>query len=394
MQQPDKGLRAAKFTRIRYQNGSIALEPRKSGPPVWIYRWRETSTDGKRTKRKRIIGTKTEFPTKAAAMREVEGLRLDINAETGSSVGGPLTVNQLIKHYRSVELGDDNKKTTRTTEVYTYQLLKVIAPKWGGMQLTKVNPVAVEAWLKALPVAQGSKAKSKGVLSVLFQHAMRYGWATVNPIRLVRQSAIPQQEEIVLEPVEVAALLEELRDPFRSLILLAAVTGLRRGELFGLKWEDVDFKGAEIRVVRSVVDQVEGPPKTLASRRPLPMSVELSSALRTWREQSDFPDDRDWVFASPHAIGKKPFWPDAVLKRHILPAAKRAGITKRIGWHTFRRTLATLLQSSGASVKTTQELLRHSSPVMTLGIYAKGVTADKRGAQNAIAALFIRKTRA
>ena len=67
--------------------------------------------------------------------------------------------------------------------------------------------------------------------------------------------------------------------------------------------------------------------------------------------------DTDWVFASPQSLGKKPYWPDMLLKRQIKPAAERAGITKVIGWHTFRRTLATLLQSSGASVKTTQELI-------------------------------------
>jgi integrase len=151
---------------------------------------------------------------------------------------------------------------------------------------------------------------------------MRYEWATSNPIRLVRQSAARQQEEIVLAPVEVAALLGELRDSFRALILLASVTGLRRGELFGLKWEDVDFDEEEIRVVRSLVDQVEGPPKTLASRRPIPMSSELASAMENWRKQTSYASSQDWVFASPQALGKKPYWPDAVLKRHILPAAE------------------------------------------------------------------------
>ena len=97
----------------------------------------------------------------------------------------------------------------------------------------------------------------------------------------------------------------------------------------------------------------------------------------------------DWIFASPNALGTKPYWPDAVLKRHVLPAAARAGIAKKIGWHSFRRTLATLLQSSGASVKVTQDLMRHSSPLMTMGVYAKAVTADKRNAQDAIAALFV-----
>jgi integrase len=87
------------------------------------------------------------------------------------------------------------------------------------------------------------------------------------------------------------------------------------------------------------------------------------------------------LFASPQALGMKPYW----------PAAERVEIAKKIGWHSFRRTLATLLQSFGASVKTTQELLRHSSPLMTMGTYAKAVTADKRNAQDAIAALFVDK---
>lgn len=87
---------------------------------------------------------------------------------------------------------------------------------------------------------------------------MNDGWATANPLRLVRQSAMHLQEEIVLSPVEIAALLSELRDPFYTLILLVSVTGLRRGELFGLRWEDVGFEQAEIRVVLSIVDQIEG----------------------------------------------------------------------------------------------------------------------------------------
>jgi integrase len=375
-----------RHTRKRYQQGSLTIEKRKTGSDVWAYSWRESGPNNSRVQRKRIIGTKQEYPTKSSALKAVEGLQLDINAEAVSSA--PLTVAQVIAHYKDVELTDANSKTTRTKEVYRHQLDNVISPKWGSHRLSDVKPTAFEKWLNDMPVAPGTRYKTKGVMSVLFQHAMRYEWAATNPIRLVRQSAMPQQEEIVLTPVEVSALLAELRDPFHALILLACVTGLRRGELFGLKWEDVDFNGAEIRVVRSVVDQVEGPPKTLASRRPIPMSSELSLSLEKWRKQTSYSSPGDWVFASPQALGNKPYWPDAVLKRHVLPAAERAGIKKRIGWHSFRRTLATLLQSTGASVKTTQELLRHSSPVMTLGTYAKAVTADKRQAQDLIAALF------
>lgn len=369
----------------------MILEKRKTGQDVWAYRWRELGHDGKSIRHKKVVGTKLEYPSKAAAMRAVNGLRLDINTEATSSSSAQLTVDELIEHYKLTELNSSNSKTARTKDVYLHQLKSMISPKWGKSRLQDVKPIPVEKWLSGLSGAPGTKAKTKGVMSIIFQHAMRYGWADFNPIRLVRQSGLPVKEEIVLTPVEIAVLLEELRDPFRMLVLLGAVTGLRRGELFGLKWEDISFEEAEIRIVRSVVDQVEGPPKTLASRRPIPMSSELASSLRQWRKQTTYASDSDWVFASPSALGKKPFWPDAVLKRHVLPAAERAGITKRIGWHSFRRTLATLLQSSGASVKTTQELLRHASPVMTMGTYAKAVTADKRQAQDAIVALFVAK---
>jgi integrase len=374
------------LTRTRYQSGSLTTEGRRNGKAVWVYRWRENQSDGTTVRRKQIIGTKAQYPTRSAALKAIDGLRLDINVEATNS--SPLTLDEVIAHYKEVELVETNSKTTRTKEVYRHQVDNVISPRWGSHRLSDVKAVAVEKWLNEMPVAPGTRYKTKGVMSILFQHAMRYEWATTNPIRLVRQSAVPQQEEIVLSPVEVAALLSELRDPFRTLILLASVTGLRRGELFGLKWEDVDFGAAEIKVVRSIVDQVEGPPKTLASRRPIPMSQALAASLQMWRDKAEYSKPSDWVFASPLAVGKRPYWPDAVLKRHIYPAAERAGITKRIGWHSFRRTLATLLQSSGASVKTTQELMRHASPGITLSVYAKALTADKRQAQDNITAMF------
>ncbi len=108
----------------------------------------------------------------------------------------------------------------------------------------------------------------------------------LNPIQLVRQSSLPTEEKVVLTPLEIKARLQELDEPFRTIVLVAAVTGLRRGELFGPKWEDVGFHQGELRIVRSLVDQVEGPPKTFASRRPLPVAAALIAALQTGGNQS------------------------------------------------------------------------------------------------------------
>jgi len=159
-----------------------------------------------------------------------------------------------------------------------------------------------------------------------------------------------------------------------------------------VKWEDLDFERRTIRIVRSLVDQIEGKPKTEASRKPLPMSGDLAAALTSWREHTDYSKPSDWVFASPVSFGKLPYWPDMLLRRHILPAAKRLGIQKRIGWHTFRRTAASFLMSSGSSVKTTQELLRHATADITLELYAQAITEDKREAQNTLAALIAGQT--
>src|SRR5512146_1087496 len=88
--------------------------------------------------------------------------------------------------------------------------------------------------------------------------------------------------------------------------------------------------------------------------RTLPELQAIAVALRG----TSYPGENDWVFASHRRRGRLPYWPDMILKRHIRPLAGRLGIRKRIGWHTFRRSFATLLKANGEDVKTTQELLR------------------------------------
>src|SRR5205085_9151205 len=82
-----------------------------------------------------------------------------------------------------------------------------------------------------------------------------------------------------------------------------------------------------------------------------------------------------WVFASPASQGRRPYL--AIMQRHILPTARKLGIAKRIGWHTFRHTYSTLLRSTGAELKTMQKLLRHSTIRVTLDTYTQAVTTGK-----------------
>lgn len=219
----------------------------------------------------------------------------------------------------------------------------------------------------------------------MYQHARRYEWASTNPISLVRQGAKRLTEPEILTSDEFSLLVQRLSEPSRTLVITAAVTGLRRGELFGLKWSDVDFHNRKINIVRSLVDQIEGKPKSATSRRPIPLTPALADVLLQWRKLSAYIEPENWVFASPKSLGKMPYWPDTLLKRQIRPVAAEAGLDKKISWHTFRRTTATLLLSGGVSIRVTQELMRHASPAVTLGTYAQAVTSDKMEAQTALA---------
>jgi site-specific recombinase XerD len=114
------------------------------------------------------------------------------------------------------------------------------------------------------------------------------------------------------------------------------------------------------------------------------MAVDLASVLLDWRGKCPYNQDSDFVFGSPQMQGTQPYWPDSMLRKVIRPAAVRAGITKHLGWHSFRRSLATLLQANGASVKSTQDMMRHASSRLTLELYAQSVPEQNRAAQAGI----------
>ena len=82
------------------------------------------------------------------------------------------------------------------------------------------------------------------------------------------------------------------------------------------------------------------------------------------------------------------------MKRYIRPVAKKTGIHKRIGWHTFRHTFGTLLKANGEDIKTVQELLRHANSRITLEVYTQAVTSNKRAAQSKVVKMMVANTAA
>jgi integrase len=369
----------------------VQREKRKSGPDVWVYRWYEVGSDGASKYRKAIVGTVLTLPTEVAALKAAHALRIDANQQTPQTESGPSTIAELVAHYRLKELaGDSNgRKAFSTRDGYECYLDNWILPRWQNHKLNQVKPVAVEAWLDSIKRARGTRAKIRNIMSAVFNHAMRYEWLDANPIKLVRQSAKRERTPDVLDLAELQLLLSNLDVRERTLVLLDAATGLRVSELLALRWEDVNFKTLELSVTRSIWHQVVGNCKTEASAKPVPLDNYMAEDLLQWRRMSPYPMPHDWVFASPTMKGKQPYWPDNLIKRYIRPVAQKAGIQKRVGWHTFRHSFGTLLKANGEDIKTVQELLRHANSRITLEVYTQAVTSNKRAAQSKVVKMMV-----
>ena len=386
------------MSRPRYQNGSLKLMPRKAGPAVWVYRWRETNEDGERQLRKKIIGTATQYPTKALASTAVESLKSSVNRAGVQKLAGPRTFGGLVDHYRMKELPreSDDRKRRKTKKVYEGNLKNHIVPRWGDYEIREIASVEVEEWLDKLKMAPASRAKLRNQMSTVFRHGIRWGWIGQheNPIVMVRCSSKRLSTPETLTAEEFRSLFGKLPDRERAMGIICATAGLRISETLGLKWADIDFVKGQANVLRSVSEGEVGDCKTEVSQQPVPLDALPLEELQSWRRVTMYAADSDWLFASGAVFGRMPVWAVSSLQKVLQPTARRAGITKRIGWHTFRHTYSTLLSECGNDTKVVQELMRHAKLSTTMEIYTHPRMERKRETQSQVVDLLFSRKRA
>jgi integrase len=375
------------FTRTRFQEGTLIREKRQRQADVWAYRWREMDDNGSIKRRKVIVGTVEQYRTESHARKALAALHLNVNQHRSDGAYPALmTVGQLVKHYKIHELGADRlSKAQSTVDVYHYYLRSWIEPHWGQYRVLDMKPVEVEAWLHSLRVADGTKAKIRNVMSTLFQHGLRHQFITKNPIKgLVRQSAKRQRDPDILLAKEIGAILKRLSPLPRTMVFLAAGTGLRFSEIRGLQWQDIDWDAGVLNLRRGVVNKHITELKTKASRKPVPLHPTLMEALRSYKAQTAYNKPTDWVFASTKAKGKVSVWPSCIMSDYIIPAAKDAKIEKHIHWHAFRHAYGSLLKANGEDVKVVQDSLRHANSQITMDTYVQAIPAAVRSAHGRV----------
>ncbi len=247
---------------------------------------------------------------------------------------------------------------------------------------------ATSIWTGRSSIRNPTLGEIRKAMNNVYVHGQRQGFlprtTDGNPIGFVRQSLASDFEPVILTLPQVLDIFGNLDLMRRTMVLTDAATALRVSEVLALKWNDLDFIDHLIQVRRAYVDRRFGPPKSKASKAPVPMHPLLAAHLLAWRKETLYPGDEDFVFPSLRLKGKKPPAANMLVADYLRVAARKAGVLappRTFGFHTFRRTLASVLVKMKVDVKTVQEILRHQNLKTTLEVYARSMSEDRLLAQ-------------
>ncbi len=211
-------------------------------------------------------------------------------------------------------------------------------------------------------------------LNQILAYAVRHRYIDYNPLRDTErpretgnaEEGIEDEDMAILTPPQITLLLDNVDEQkYETLTRLAIFSGAREGELIGLKWSDVDWDKKQIHIKRTFTKGRFFPPKTKQSRRKIDIGPRTMKELKKWKLACPA-NDLDLVF--PSGAGK-PLNYSNMVQRHFHPALKTAGL-KRIKFHNLRHTFASLKIEQGENIKYIQNQLGHSSPMVTLTVYA------------------------
>jgi integrase len=320
-------------------------------------------------------------------------------ADRGESPAGDrLTVARFLDEWLAASA---SSLRPRTLEGYASHVAIYIKPMLGATPLAKLTPGHVQTMLAELerhgrpgnverrPLSAQTVAHVRATLRRALGQAERWGYVTRNVAKLTDAPRIRRVDVHPLAGVELRRFLDATReDRVWPLYVVAIATGMRQGELLGLRWSEVDLEAATLRV-SATLQRLQGrpvlvEPKTSRSRRTIPLARIAVDALRDQRRRqladrllagSRWSDELGLVFTT--SIGM-PHRPDAVTHR-FQDALHAAGLPRQ-RFHDLRHAAASLLLAHGVSARVLMETLGHSTISVTMNTYAHVMPALQRDA--------------
>lgn len=204
----------------------------------------------------------------------------------------------------------------------------------------------------------------------VMKYAVRHKFADYNPVRDAErprgQGGFESDKIMVMPPEAIEPFLKAvLNKKYWVLFTLAVLGGLRQGELLGLKWSDIDWSTKQVKINRTFNKGAWYKPKSKSSVRRVDLGPKMIKVLKEWKLACP-PNDLDLVF--PSRTGK-PLDDSTMVRKFFKPALKKAKLPT-IRFHDLRHTYASLLIEQGENIKYIQSQLGHSSPTVTLNVYA------------------------
>jgi integrase len=362
-------------------NGEGSIYQRKDG------RWVAGISIGG-TKRKHFFGrTRGEVAKKLADALNKQSDGLPVKFE-----------RQLFAGYAAGWLNDAKTSVSPRTWTRYEQLVRChCVPALGKFALEKVTPQHLQRLYSDVAAAgamPGTVVQVHAVLHRMFKQALKWNLVPRNPAAAVTRPKNRRQEMKTLSPEQVRKLLEAAKgDRLEALYVLGVTTGMRQGEMLGLRWKDVDREHGMIHLQASLQRTATGyefvQPKTSRSRRQVMLTAVAIDALERHRvsqtaerlvKGSAWENKDDLVFTN---LTGGPLDGTHLLRHCFRPLLKRAGLPE-IRFHDLRHTAATLLLGQGIHPKIVSEMLGHSTVNITLDLYSHVTPTMQREAAKAI----------
>ena len=321
-----------------------------------------------------------------SARREHDRLRQQINRERGSVPTAPKgeTFEEVAATYMKEIAPQLSISTVRQRKSHLHAHL---LPRFGSVALMAINIPVLQRFVNDLSgISRKSILNVLGTLTAILSYAKKCG---------IRVPEIPEgsltvagdrdgAEAVYFKKANVREILQQARQPYKTIFALDWATGLRAGELLGLKVADIDFDRNLIHPRKQVDDRTRElrELKTKKSRTAVPMTDETANMLRAYLENHWKDNPQSLLF--PNRRGRP--WKRAhVVKFGLWPILRRLGLpTHKAGFHAFRHGLGTALADNGASPAIVQRTLRHADIKTTLRFY---VHADAEAQRQALQSL-------
>jgi integrase len=376
---------------MSYQRGALRRVHRKAGK-TWVLRYRVTQADGRRAENTLPVGLVRDFPKEKDAWREVDrlGLLVRINDLPGDI---RTRFDALAEHYLKADFGENavRPKSENTTTITEHIVRDYLLTRWGSEIAQDIKPLDIQRWLKLLHTDHGlawtTISKMRGIMNRVYKIGMLHERVATNPVQHVETRSKTSYRAIVITPVQTFGILKSLTNILHhALVLTCAATALRASEILALRWSDMLWDEARIRVSKRWANGRDGATKTDASDGYVPLHPLLAEHLRDWHARTPHANDSDFVFPSLKEKGRVPLSASIFVADHLRPAAIRVGVQiepgQRFGLHNLRHSLSNwLVNKAKVEPKTVQGILRHSRIQTTLDLYTQDDSDETRAAQ-------------